>query len=96
MTKDQKTAAVIPCLRINAPEWYQREDFRAWLNGAGRATWHTRGELPSEYSDVFITFDHGEGSDYDVLMPEDIWQEISAAAAANRLEDGLVWISNVA
>lgn len=83
------------CLRINAPEWYDREDFAAWLNEEGRATWHKRGKAPGEYSDVFVTFDHCEGSDYDASMPEDIWRAIAAAAKACGVEDGIVWISNV-
>jgi hypothetical protein len=83
------------CLRINAPEWYARPDFMAWLNGERRATWHERGEGPTEYSDVFITFDAGEGSDYDTLMPEDIWQQIARAATELGVRDCIVWISNV-
>jgi hypothetical protein len=86
------------CLRINAPEWYDRDDFRAWLNAEGaqrRATWHERGTEPTEYSDVFVTFDSGEGSDYDTLMPDDIWEAITKAADEVGLSDCIVWISNL-
>lgn len=85
------------CLRINAPEWYARADFMAWLNDpeGHRATWHERGQAAGEYSDVFVTFDHCEGSDFDASMPEDIVQAIRAAAADCGVEDGIVWISNV-
>jgi hypothetical protein len=82
-------------LRINAPEWYARPDFRAWLNNPERATWHRIGKEPNEYSDVFITFDHGEGSDFDVDMPDDVWAQITQAAADAGIQDCVVWISNL-
>lgn len=82
-------------LRLNVPEWYQRPDFLAWLNEPGRATWHKRGEPATEYSDVFFTFDHEEGSDFDLLMPEDIWTAICKQAEIHGFSYGVVWISNV-
>jgi len=82
-------------LRIDASEWYQRKDFMDWLNsGKPIATWHRKGEVPGEYSDVFITFDHEEGSDRDSI-PEDVWQEICRIAREQHFEDGLVWIANL-
>jgi hypothetical protein len=86
----------IDCLRINAPEWYARADFMRWLTEDRRATWHIRGNTsPDEYSDVFVTFDHGEGSDYDTLMPDDIWEAITKAAHDCGVDDCIVWISNI-
>ena len=90
------------CLRIDAPEWYRRQDFRDFLNGKrdgqeGRspAMWHRRGEEPDEMSDVFVTFDTGEGSDAEGIIPDDIWEAICAIAEKHGFEDGIVWISNV-
>jgi hypothetical protein len=88
------------CLRINAPHWFTRTDFCAWLNhGAHVATWHTKGEAPSEYSDVFVTIDGNEGIDANGIapdaIPEDIWDEIVSAAKRVGIHDGIVWISNV-
>ena len=103
MSNDTRTiqeASHIPCLRINAPAWYERADFREWLNHAAHlATWHTRGEAPSEYSDVFVTIDGDEGSDANGVppnaIPDDIWAEIVAAAKRLHIKEGIVWISNV-
>ncbi len=82
-------------LRIDARDWYRRKDFLAWLNSPKPiATWHTKGKPVGEYSDVFFTFDHGEGSDRDSI-PEDIWQEICRMAAEHGVEDGLVWVANL-
>ena len=82
-------------LRLNAPFWYRRKDFLDWLNsGKAIATWHKKGEVPGEFSDVFFTFDHEEGSDRDDL-PEDIWQEVCAIAKEQGFTDGVVWVSNL-
>lgn len=54
----------MPVVRINAPEWYLREDFVAWLDG-GRdfrpATWKVHGAPTDEGSDVFVTYCDGDG-----------------------------------
>ena len=83
-------------LRLNAPDWYERKDFLYWLNDLSKptATWHISGEEPGEYSDVFVTFDHGEGSDADSI-PEGIWEEIKKVAAEHCFDEGLVWITNI-
>jgi hypothetical protein len=62
----------IPALDINCPELFKDPEFADWLNrgygGNDRtkspciATWH-RGGAPHEFSDVFTTYDHGDGSD---------------------------------
>ncbi len=66
---------VYQCFEINAPSWFSRDDFQKWLNEPFTATWHKKGEPPNEMSDVFLTFDHKEGSDAEDL-PEDIWENI--------------------
>ncbi|NLX98611.1 MAG: hypothetical protein GXY83_20830 [Rhodopirellula sp.] len=91
-----------PCLQINAPEWYRREDFMQYLQtalrqpcpGLGGATWH-RGDRPSEFSDLFLWFSDGDGSDRG-LMPEDIWKRIEAICDKEEFNDGLLWITNLA
>ncbi len=82
-------------LRINAPDWYDRKDFVAWLSDENNlvATWHERGEKPNEFSDVFVTYDDGEGSDSN--MPQDIWAQICQFAEEAHFSAGLVWISNL-
>jgi len=67
-------------LRINAHKWFQDEAFIEWLNSpeADVMTWHTKGDLIGEYSDVVVLVDgslNGEGSDA-FYMPEAIWNEI--------------------
>jgi hypothetical protein len=88
------------CLRINAPEWFKRDDFAEWLSSDKTATWHEKGTIPGEYSDVFVTIDGDEGSDAwqgpsSDTIPKDIWAEIVAAAKRLGINDGIVWISNV-
>jgi hypothetical protein len=80
-------------VRIDAPEWYQREDWMAWLNNRTPmnhpATWHVEGEKPNEYSDVFFTFCQGEGSDYGEgkpSIPKDIWYKITKTLAQQGIE----------
>jgi len=100
-------AEALQCLRINAPEWFAREDFYEFL--AGRrpgqpredgspcppATWHCPGLKANEYSDIFVTYDHGDGSDEE-FIPTDIWQEIRRIAGEQGLEYGVVWLTNCA
>jgi hypothetical protein len=64
---------------INVPEWFEDKDFKAWLNDPDNTvfTWHTKGEAPSDWSDVVVCVDpslNGEGSESD--MPEHIWDQI--------------------
>ena len=85
---------VVPCIIINAPHWFERADFQRWLSGPDRpATWHKPGE-PTENSDVFITYDHGEGSDFET-MPEDIWENVRQICEEQRIEYGLIWLQNL-
>lgn len=92
----------MPLVRINAPELYADPEFVAWLNNdderpvTGPATWHTRGELPGEYSDIFFTVDPPDGSDSD--MPTACWDKILDAVAdvLGPHRECLVWLSNLA
>lgn len=101
-----KAAEIATLVKINAPDWYERADFVAWLRGkAGTgpppATWHSpENEEPGEYSDVFVTIElgspvmsFGEGSDSD--MPADIWDELCQVVEAAGVQYGLVWVSNI-
>lgn len=85
----------ISCVRIDAHEFYQDPEFVAWLNGARKgaiATWH-RGGNPGDFSDIFMTWDSGEGSNSD--MPEKIWKEISTQVEQRGIEYCVVWITNL-
>jgi len=90
-----------PCMQINAPQWYRRADFMQYLQtalkksrpGLGAATWH-RGDRPNEFSDLFLWFSDGDGSDFG-LMPEDIWTEISRICTETQFNDGILWITNL-
>ena len=94
----------MPLIRINAPEWYQRSDWNAWLNGKNKpappATWHPSGSLPKDTSDVFFTYHNGDGSDSpnntdDSVIPVDIWEEITKLLEAQKISECLVWVSNL-
>jgi hypothetical protein len=68
-------------LTVNAPQYFRRPDFMAWLNQPANKifTYHTRGTDADEWSDTIVLVDSfGEGDSSD--MPEDIWQEICAIA----------------
>jgi len=84
-----------PVLVVDAPELYQQEDFMAWLNRQDAvATWHRPGEPAGEYSDVFVTFDHEEGSDSDMPGWDVILQALCAQGFTTNWE-GLLWIRNM-
>jgi hypothetical protein len=99
-------------LRINAPEWFALPAFVKMINRDKRsiATFHDRGALPSEYSDVFLPFEtfragidaeghdlwRGDGSD--VFHSEDlmlIGEGIIRIARNAGVEHGVAWISNL-
>lgn len=92
-------------IRINAPEWFKDADFVAWLNAPGTATWHTKGEEPSEGSDVFFTWCQGvEGSDWPGTtehpgIPDRIWNElghlIQDSVFPRVFSEALIWVSNL-
>lgn len=84
------------CLAINCPEWYEREDFRAWLREhheipGGLATWYVGGD-PDSGSDIFMYYDHGEISD---APPEEITELIREEWSENcNGKFGVVWLKN--
>jgi len=86
-----------PLLRLNAPEFYQDPAFVAWLDDPAetQATWHRKGFPPNEYSDMFFTWDSGEGSNSD--MPEHIWDKICDIVTEQYGPSGfcIVWLSNL-
>ena len=104
-------------LRINAPDWFQLAQFRAFLDRRTHpqqrqrlATFHRHGDEPNEYSDIFVPFGTcligiddaghevwaGEGSDiFDTEGLEDIWGAIVAAAQAQHITQGILWITNL-
>ena len=81
-----------PCLRIDASKLFEDPEFIDWMNSNGSlATWHTKGTKPQGYSDIFMTFDHGEGSDHD--MPEHCWAFLCEVCKEAGLEYGLLWLT---
>lgn len=98
------------CLRINAPEWFKRADFFAWLEGRtaeqighpaprGPAGWHKVGSgEPDEYADCFMVAwcDAPELSD-EPGLPPDIHDEIVKAITDKGYDYSacVVWISNL-
>lgn len=89
--------ATMPIVRINAPEFYRDPEFLAWLNNpvTNVATWHQQGDTPGEYSDLFFTYDNGDGCNTD--MPAHIWEQICEAVDPLRCYNGecLIWLSNL-
>lgn len=70
----------IPALTINAPEWFEDEEFSSWLNSEDCTvmTWHQRGDSPGAWSDVVTWVDpslNGEGPEQDE-MPDSQWNSI--------------------
>ena len=87
------------CVRIYAPEWFERGDFREFLRKqTGHpvrplATWHQAGAEPHDMSDVFMTLQGSDLSEAD-LLPPDITESILAIARASEVDLGVVWLSN--
>jgi hypothetical protein len=89
---------VIPCVQFNRPDWYQNPDWVRYINAPGIATWHDPSKHnPTEYSDVFFTYDHGEGSDWGGngpdSIPDSIWKEICETLGPDAY--CLVWVTNL-
>jgi hypothetical protein len=82
---------VVPCVQIAAAEWYDRDDWRRYIDAKDTATWHEKGEVPTECSDVFTIYDNGEGPDSEVI-PSDIWEAIGAAVRSQGFEYAVVRI----
>ena len=83
-----------PCLKLNVPELYADKEFVKWLNSdkSTTATWHQGGK-PNEYSDVFIWYENGEGSDSD--MPEHCWDRLLDIFDDNGFHSGVAWLTNL-
>jgi hypothetical protein len=92
------TTEQLPCLRINCAEWYERLNFRRWLNaglGHGLATWHPGGNV-GDYGDVFLVYDVGEcGEVNGCPFPADIWEEVCRLCAEAGLSYGVIWLTNM-
>lgn len=82
-------------MTIQMPDLYQDPEFVRYLNNPQKniATWHVKGEAPHHYSDIFVTYDGGEGSHSD--MPG--WDKICEIVTAEGLGDTyvLLHITNV-
>ena len=96
----------MPVVRINAPHWFRREDFRRWLGAASRgdqtprigraATWYRESDGdPDEYADVFMTFDAPDGSNSD--LPKAYWDELLREMDRQLpgVRDALIWLTNL-
>jgi hypothetical protein len=88
------TAERIPCIRINAPEFFEDAEFVRWLESPDAATWHCKGKQVNDHSDAFMTYDHEEGSDYTEL-PEWIWNSICDTMDVYGYKFALLWITNL-
>ena len=93
----------MPAVTINAPEFFRRADFQAWLNasvssltGGPRATWHTLDSPPTDCSDTFIMHDGEDGSDYDQMFPDDIQTEILLRCKQIGFTYGIIRLTNLA
>jgi hypothetical protein len=90
-------------VRFNCPDWFKREDFRAWLNADQTATWHIRGEEPGDFSDAFTNYDAGEGWDMYMgltlenapTLPQDIWLEICRICDEQGVKAAVIWMTNL-
>jgi hypothetical protein len=83
-------------LRINMPDMFADPEFRDYLNDPDTtiATWHTQGDPnPHEYSDCFVQFDNGEGSNAD--MPKKWWDLICEICKAEGIVAGILHITNL-
>lgn len=84
-----------PCLRINVPDLFEDEDFVAWLNHPESiiATWHVKGQKSNDYSDIYVSYDNGEGSDAD--MPEHCWDLICKICEEEGFRHGILHLTNL-
>ena len=84
----------LPCVRINVPELFADPEFADWVRDGQAATWHGHLHAMGEYSDVFVTYDGGSGSDAE-SMPEHCWEYIKRAVEPTRIAFGVVWLTNL-
>lgn len=74
---ERQPSASIRGVSLNVPEFFQDEEFLAWLNNRNTTvfTWHVQGQPVTEWSDVIVLVDSscsGEGDSSD--MPEHLWK----------------------
>ena len=83
-------------LCINLPDMFEDGEFRDYLNDLDHslATWHLKGDPnPHEYSDCFMMFDNGEGSNSD--MPEKWWSLICEICKSEGFTTGILHLTNL-
>jgi hypothetical protein len=86
-------------LELRVPGLFEDPAFAAWLNrqaGKGLATWHGEGE-PTEMSDVFLVYDHGESGDSPDCpggMPRHCWDHLCRLVRANGVDYGVLRLVN--
>lgn len=84
-----------PCIRFDVSQWYADPEFQEWFLDQCQhnylATWHNGSKEFSDCSDAFITYDYGEGSNYD--MPEKLWDQLCKTLGSGQY---LVWLTNLA
>lgn len=90
-------------IKINMPEMFADPEFVTYLNhpDTNIATWHygngrgrNKDQEPHEYSDLFLTYDNGSGSEAD-SMPAVWWDKICAICKETGLDYALVHITNL-
>jgi hypothetical protein len=86
------------CLRIENAAWFEREDFQRFVRVGfahrGLATWWRPGtDWGDEFNDVFMTYEHGGGSDT-TDIPADIWDAVCKECRQRGMDYGVVWIVN--
>lgn len=90
-----KLVETVVCLRINCPDLFRDQEFVQWLNSCpALATWHVSGKPPDEMSDVFVTYDGGEGSDFE-SMPEAAWDRLCEVCRAAGVVYAVLWLTNI-
>ena len=91
------------CIMLNAPHWFEREDFCLWLKSEKPYFFSSDGELDGDYQDVIMTIDRSfgdftedsiEGSHIGgaIDIPEDIRVTLIRIFADRKVKSGLVWI----
>lgn len=90
----------LECITLTAPHWWADPDFLLWLNHRNTATWHAAGEEPDDFSDCFILYDNGEGSDAPWnpdrstgdCIPSHLWEELTQFLEAQGIRYCIVWL----
>lgn len=86
---------------INAPEWFKDADFAEWVKAKDTATWHAGETDMHTHSDVFFTYNDGQGSDFPKSsvrpsIPAHIWDQVELMLIGKYGPnvDALVWVTN--